>query len=1656
MKGFTSALLLTIGLFVGLGWHGWRSAQVIKAVCDQSNQLAVVSSLLVHLHDDMAMCTQLAATSGDVQWELRYHRLKQRLEAAYQQAKRIAPSLETSRDFRQTLDARQQLAKMEAVAFSMIRGQELSAATDLLTSYGYTQQNRIYTDRVDAVVDEMERFSQAIRQHQRIQSYWAVGAAVGAVLVVVYAWWYALRLLRSHLTKRKQAEQALQESKKQLREQFAQFKLLYNTAPVGLCLLDRQLQYVRINDRMAAWNGRPADELIGSRFYEAAPQIAKHVAPVFQRVIHTGRPSLNVEFHSPTPAQPDEARHWLACCRPLKDRSGAVIGISAVVQDITEHSQAKEALQRREAILCAVADASEHFLRHASWEDYAQTTLQQIGQASQVSRVYLFENQIQQGQLITRHRFEWAAPGVLPQIDNPQLQYLPYDSGGFKRWQEMLSQGQVVCGHVKDFPGCEQAVLGPQDIASIVVVPIFAGQRWWGFIGFDECQQERQWLASELDTLKAMAGAFGAAIQREQAEAALQQAHEELERHVRERTEQLTAANAQLQQEITERRQAEQALRRNEHRYRALYENNPSMYFTVDSQATVTSVNRFGAQQLGYNVDQLVGRSVLDIVAQADRPIVSEHLAKCLSHPGQIYRWEFRKVCKDGSIIWVRETAKSVPDDSGHMVALIVCENITDRKRAEERLELQRAVLGMIAVGTDQNNVLDTLCWLVEQIMPQSTCSVLRLNEATGRLKIVAGPSLSQDMINAHGDGITPGEFMTSCGAAVHHGKAIIVEDTATDPRWTQFQEFTRRFGIQACWSVPIFSPGKKIMGTFAISHPHTARPAAFHIQLLETASHLAGIAIQRKQDEDALRESEARLRAIVNTAQDGIVTTDEHGVIESFNPAAQQMFGYLENDAIGQKLEALIPLCSANGDGGSPAVHLSEQEPGAWFGIGREATGQRKDHTRFPIEGTVGRVRLGDRYLYTNILRDITQRKQVEQDLREKNSLLKLLQAVTVAANEASNIDDAMLTALREVCAYTGWPVGHVYLPSQTIPGVLIPTKLWHLKDPDHFNTFRQITETTTFGSGEGLPGRVFASKKPAWITDVMEDPNFPRAKLAQDIGVRGGFGFPVLIGSEVGAVLEFFSTQAEQPNHDLLEVMAHVGTELGRVIERTQSMEEVIRSESRLAEAQRIAQIGSWEWDLNTNGLWWSNELTRIFGHTPGQFVPSYQQFLDQLPAQDRKFLDQTVQKTLHHGQPYVLDHRIMLPDGSTRILHTEAKLKCNPDGEPALLVGTSQDITERQHAENALRESEQRFRAIFDHAAIGIAHVDLESRFLRVNRKLCQILGYTQEQLIQRTFFDVTHPEDHGISQDCFNKLMNGETDAFTVEKRYLHKDGTPVWARVTAAAVRPSSSEPPYFVSVIEDITEHKRAQEQAQRHQAELAHVARLNTVGELASGLAHEINQPLTAISNYVQACAAQLRRGQWDNHELIDTMNKASSQCHRASEIIRRLRHFISKREPRRARVDLNHVVREAIDLVQAEARSNRVKIHTRFHSAPLLVEADHIQIEQVILNLAKNSLEAMEESQSPDRELTIMTHPLPDGAVRITLKDTGHGLPKDRPDKLFEPFYTTKTYGMGMGLSISRSIIEAHGGRMSATDNPDRGATFLFTLPATPEEIP
>jgi PAS domain S-box-containing protein len=344
-------------------------------------------------------------------------------------------------------------------------------------------------------------------------------------------------------------------------------------------------------------------------------------------------------------------------------------------------------------------------------------------------------------------------------------------------------------------------------------------------------------------------------------------------------------------------------------------------------------------------------------------------------------------------------------------------------------------------------------------------------------------------------------------------------------------------------------------------------------------------------------------------------------------------------------------------------------------------------------------------------------------------------------------------------------------------------------------------------------------------------------------------------------------------------------------------------------------------------------------------------------------------------------------------------------------------------------------------------------VDGHYLSVNQALCSMLGYSEGELLARSVRDVTPPEDMAETLRQFRLLLSG-SDTVKYEKRFIHKDGSIVHAMVHLSIIADHEGRPLLIISQILDRTDVVLAEMEARKQRERLAHVARLGTMGEMAAGIAHELNQPLAAIANYTQACQRLLAAGDMDPEELGQVLSRVTGQARRAGDVIQRLRAFVRRHTPDRRNRNAAELIHEILPLVEMDCRSHEVDLQLELQEDLPRIQVDGIQLQQVLLNLTRNAVEAMNACEPETRRLVVRTRAASEDEVEISVADTGPGVPDALLEQLFEPFFTTKPEGMGLGLSLSRSIIEAHGGTLRYDSGPEKGSIFRIGLPTAPEE--
>jgi PAS domain S-box-containing protein len=508
----------------------------------------------------------------------------------------------------------------------------------------------------------------------------------------------------------------------------------------------------------------------------------------------------------------------------------------------------------------------------------------------------------------------------------------------------------------------------------------------------------------------------------------------------------------------------------------------------------------------------------------------------------------------------------------------------------------------------------------------------------------------------------------------------------------------------------------------------------------------------------------------------------------------------------------------------------------------------------------------------------------------------------------------------------------------------------------------------------------------------------------------------------------------------------------------------EKLRQSEAYLSEAQQLSHTGSFGWRLSNSEIVWSEETYRIFQYDRTT-KPTVELVLQRVHPEDANLVSQTIERASRDGKNFDFEYRLLMPDGFIKHVHVVAHALTD-ESSGVEFVGAVMDVTSQHQSRAALekafaeiKNSESRLQLVID-TIPGMVWSGLpDGTFDFVNEPWLTYLGCSWEELsAQGGLVSVVHPDDVAESDARWaaTRAAGTHTDH---ELRMRRADGQYRWFLTRALPLRDERGNIVKWYGTATDIEDRKRAEEEQKqaaeaRRQAEadLAHVNRVTTMGELTASLAHEVNQPITAAVTNANTCVRWLAGDTPNIEEARDAAIRSAKDGTRAAEIISRIRLLFKKGTTKRELVDVNEVIREITTLLRGEATRHSVSIRADLAADLPPLMADRVQLQQVMMNLIVNSIDAMKDVDGT-RELAIKSQQAEKEQLLLSVSDTGVGLPAQQVGEIFNAFFTTKLQGTGLGLSISRSIVESHGGRLWATDHSPRGATFNIVLPTRVE---
>ncbi|MFB2918737.1 response regulator [Aerosakkonema funiforme] len=544
------------------------------------------------------------------------------------------------------------------------------------------------------------------------------------------------------------------------------------------------------------------------------------------------------------------------------------------------------------------------------------------------------------------------------------------------------------------------------------------------------------------------------------------------------------------------------------------------------------------------------------------------------------------------------------------------------------------------------------------------------------------------------------------------------------------------------------------------------------------------------------------------------------------------------------------------------------------------------------------------------------------------------------------------------------------------------------------------------------------------------------------------------VLARIEVRLANQRLKKELEERNQQLqIEIEVRIATE--EALKKT--VESLHTTSRQLAEAQRIAHLGSWSRDIFTNKLTWSKETFRIFGFAPDRSEPSHTELNELIYPDDIELFQTTIARAIADGLAYQFEFRIKRSDGQLRYIETTGEPIFNSAGQVIRLFGTVLDISDRKQAEIALRQSEQKFRKAFDHTAVGMCLVSPTGKFMQVNSSLCQMLGYSKQELLSFNFEEITYPDDINIDWKSQENLLNGEIILYHIEKRYLHKNTSIVWGLLSVSLVRDNREQPLYFVTQIQDITALKNTA--AELLLAKEAAVTASQAKSVFLANMSHELRTPLNAILGFAQLLIrdSNLNEKQRENIGIIG--RSGEHLLNLINDILDISKIEAGHMELNQTEFDLKEMLWEIEEMFLLKADSKCLELKFDFAAdVPQFIRSDRLKLRQVLINLLSNAIKFTNKGTVTMQVKLDSSSPSIANTSRIlfVVDDTGVGIDPEEINSIFNPFVQTQAgivsgQGTGLGLAISRKYVQLLGGDIKVNSQIGKGTTFQFDIQAT-----
>lgn len=1379
---------------------------------------------------------------------------------------------------------------------------------------------------------------------------------------------------------------------------------------------------------------------------------------------------------------------WLVRGEPVKNENGRIIGVVELALDITERKRAEEQLRRRLEIEELVTSVSTDFVnaRAEEIETATDRALERIGRCAGVDRSYLYMLHDNGARMSKMHG--WCANGIDPRQGwgrDLRIDRLPWGI------DHLANSGLLNIPSVRDLQG-EAAeakdLLTSMGVKSLLSVPVTIGGRLFGFLGLSTTREERSWPEETISLLRTIADILANALERKRSADALKErlAFETLLSDLSATFVNLPDAEIDSQIEHWLGRIGE-LLGIDRSSILRFSDSGPDVAITHTwaapglprgSTARMTQSFRWFLEKLR-NGELVVYARIEDAPQEAESEkqyCRQEGIQSALAFPlvvggARIGGMAFSTVRKQ----------RDWPDDLVQRLRLVgeIFANALLRKQAQEALRrseeqfrsiFENAVLGLYRTAPD------------------------------GRI-LLANPALVRML------GYSCFEELAECN----------VEKNGYQPSYSR-AAFKRLIELQG-QVVGLESAWTKRDGTALFIRENARAVRDLEGNILYYEGTVEDVT-ERKRAEQALAESEARFRELVELLPQTVFEMDADGNFTFANRAGLEMFGCTEQEVPGLNVLQLF----APADHERIGRNVRKKLAGEPF-QDHDYMALRKDGSTFPVllySSPI--VRDGKPVGLRGIVLDISDRKKAETALRESEEKFRNLaeqspnmifinkagrvvyanarceQLMGYTREEFCSTDFNFLTMVSPECRERMRENFSAHMRGQEAPSVEYALITKAGRRIDAILTTRLIQyegEKAILGTVTDITDRKRAEKSLQELQDIVSRSpvlvflwrvapgvwpvEFVSDNVERSLGytaddfTSGRVSWPGIthpddvprLEAEVARYLEAGIREWSQEYRlitrsgqvrwftDQNLALADADGKITRIQSILLDITERRRMEDALCESERKyralyegSRDGTVAMDLAGRILHCNSLFLDMLGYRGEEIAQRTHQEITPprwLAEEERIAREQVCER----GYSDVYEKEYIREDGSVFPAEIRVYLNTDNEGHPVGTWALVRDITERKRAELALRASERNYREIFNAANEAIfVHHPVTGQILDVNQMMLQLYGYSYEEALQLNVADLSFGESPYSEQDALTWIRKADEEGSQLfERLSRNRKGEIFWEEVNLKSAVIGGER--RILAVVRDVTERKKAETQAQQHLAELTRAWHARTLGEMASGLAHELNQPLCAILNYSNGCLRLSRKEQFSIEILRNSIDQIAAQAERAAGIIKRICGLIAKREPERAALDLQSILREAVHMLHSEAARHDVAMIARLGPDLPMVKGDSVEIEQVALNLMRNAIEAMSDVDIRSRTLTISSSRLNDREVEVAVTDTGRGVSADLSEKIFESFFTTKDQGLGIGLSLSRRIVEAHGGRLWVESGDGPGATFRFTLP-------